>query len=89
MVSAIVAVLFKGPEIPATFTVDVPVTAEALGVSVSTSAPFAFARNAAVTPLGRPDTETLTLPLKPFNATPVIVLAPLPPCAMLRVAGDA
>jgi hypothetical protein len=89
MVSAMVAVLFKAPETPVTLTVDVPVVAEALAASDSISPPFVLALNAAVTPFGRPETDTLTLPLKPFSATPVIALAALLPCAMLRAAGEA
>jgi len=35
-----------------------------------------FELNAAVTPLGKPDAERVTLPLKPFNGVMVIVLVP-------------
>ena len=90
MVRAIVAVLFNAPETPVTVTVDAPVTAEALAVSVSVLAPVVLAGlNDAVTPLGRPDAVRLTLPLKPLSGPTVILLAPLLPCGMLRLAGDA
>jgi len=45
--------------------------------------------NDAVTPLGRPDADKLTLPLKPFCGVTVMVLAPLAPCVMLKLLGDA
>ena len=90
MVSAIVAVLFNAPETPVTVTVDAPVTADALAVSVKVLAPVVLAGlNDAVTPLGRPDAVRLTLPLKPLSGPTVILLAPLLPCGMLRLAGDA
>ncbi len=41
----------------------------------------------AVTPLGRPETDSATLPVKPFCGVTVMVLVPLPPC--VRVYGDA
>jgi hypothetical protein len=45
--------------------------------------------NDAVTPLGRPDADRPTLPLKPFCGVTVTVLVPLAPCMMLRLPGDA
>jgi hypothetical protein len=45
--------------------------------------------NEGVTPLGRPETDKLTLPLKPLSGFTVIVLAPLEPCAMVRLLGEA
>lgn len=45
------------------------VTVEVLAVAVGL--------NAAVTPLGNPDTPRVTLPLKPFSAVTVIVAAPM------------
>jgi hypothetical protein len=41
----------------------------------------------AVTPLGRPETDSIMLPVKPFCGVTVIVLVPLLPC--VRVYGDA
>jgi hypothetical protein len=43
----------------------------------------------AVTPLGRPDADRLTLPVKPFCGVTVTVPAPLPPWVMLTLFGDA
>jgi hypothetical protein len=61
-------------------TPDVPVAAVALAVSVNELVFVAEAGlNEAVTPLGRPDAEKLTLPLKPFWGATVIVLDPFDP----------
>jgi hypothetical protein len=45
--------------------------------------PVPVGLNDAVTPLGRPDADKLTLPLKPYSGVTVIVLAPLVPCAIV------
>ena len=45
--------------------------------------------NAAVTPLGSPEAERLTLPLKPFWPLTLIVLLALLACGTLRLAGEA
>ena len=45
--------------------------------------------NTAVTPLGKPDAERLTLPLKRFWPLTLIVLLALPPWGMLRFAAEA
>ena len=61
-------------------TVDVPVVAVLLAVSVRELVVVAEAGlKDAVTPLGRPDAEKLTLPVKPFRGATVIVLEPLDP----------
>jgi hypothetical protein len=44
--------------------------------------------NDAVTPLGRPDADKLTLPLKPFCGVTVMVLAPLVPCRIVKLLDD-
>jgi hypothetical protein len=75
-----VAVTF--PEVPVMVSVFVPRAAEAAAVNVSVLNPVVgFGANAAVTPLGRPDTERLTLPVNPycgFTATLVKAEAPWP-----------
>ena len=43
----------------------------------------------AVTPLGRPETDRATLPLKPFSGATVMVLVPLAPCVTVRLLGIA
>ena len=45
--------------------------------------------NEAVTPLGRPDADRATLPVKPFCGVTVIVLLPPVPWVIVTLAGDA
>jgi hypothetical protein len=68
---------FAAPEVPVTITVDVPVVAAALDVSVSTELPVAgLGLNDAVTPLGNPDAARLTAPLKSPSGVTVTVFVP-------------
>lgn len=67
MVREIVVVFVKLPETPVMVTVTVPVAAVLLAVSVKPLALVVlFGLNEAVTPLGRPEADRATLPLKPF-----------------------
>src|SRR5277367_4596442 len=78
------------PDFPAILTVDNPVAAVALAVNVSVLVLVAgLGLNDAVTPLGNPDAERVTFPLKPPPTLIVIVLVPLPPCMMATLSGDA
>jgi len=71
-------------------TVAVPVVAVALAVSVNVLVVVAgFALNDAVTPLGKPEADKVTLPLKPFCGVTVSVLAPFVPCVIVKLLGDA
>jgi len=71
------AVLDRLPDEPVTVTVAVPVVAEALAVSVNVLVfVVLLGLNAAVTPLGKPDADKLTLPLKPFRGVTLMVLVP-------------
>jgi hypothetical protein len=89
-VSERVAVLVKLPEVPVMVTVTVPVAAALLAVSVNVLVAVAgFGLNEAVTPLGRPEADKLTLPLKPLCGVTVTVLVPLEPCATLKLLGEA
>jgi hypothetical protein len=89
-VSAIVVVFVKLPDLPVIVTVSVPVVAVLLVASVNVLVAVAgFGLNDAVTPLGSPDADKLTLPLKPFCGVTVIVLTPPAPCVMLKLLGDA
>ena len=55
------------PEVPVTVIVLVPVVAVLLAVNVSTLLDVVgLTPNDAVTPLGRPEAERLTDPVKPF-----------------------
>ena len=78
------------PDMPETVSVTVPVAAVLLAVSVNVLVlAVLLGLNDAVTPVGRPDADKLTLPLKPFCGLTVMVLVPLAPCVMLRLLGDA
>lgn len=62
-----VVVFVNEPDVPVIVTVTVPVAAVALAVKVSVLDVVAgFGLKPAVTPLGKPDAESETLPLKPF-----------------------
>ncbi len=89
MVSAIVTLLVRLPEVPVILTVAGPVDAfaAALNVTVLPRAPDGL--NVAVTPYGTPAAAKVTAPLNPFCATTVSVLVPLAPGKTLRLVGDA
>jgi hypothetical protein len=85
-----VVVFVKLPDVPVTVTVTVPVVAVLLAVKVSVLLlAVLVGLNDAVTPLGRPDADKLTLPLKPFCGVTVMVLVPVVPCAIVMLFGDA
>ena len=90
-VSATVVLLLKLPEVPVTLTDTVPSAAALLAISVNVLVLLVVVGlNEAVTPLGRPEADRLTLPLKPFCGVTVIVLVPLvPPGARLKELGEA
>ena len=90
-VSIRVVVAIRLPEVPVMVTVAVPVVAELLAVSVSVLVPVVLVGlNTAVTPLGRPEAERLTLPLNPFMSCTVMVLVPPgPPWVIVRLLGEA
>jgi hypothetical protein len=86
----ICAVALRLPDVPSIVTVTDPVAAVALAVKVSVLLLVAgLGLNAAVTPLGQPAAERVTLPLKPFAGVMLIVLVPWLPSTMLTLAGDA
>ncbi len=73
------------PEVPVTVTVKAPVVAVLLAVSVSTlEVVEEVGLNAAVTPLGSPDTVNATLPVNPPVSATVMVSVPLAPCLTVR-----
>lgn len=78
------------PDAPETVTVTVPVVALVLAASVNVLV-FAvlLGLNDAVTPLGKPDADKLTLPLKPPCGMTEMVLVPLAPWTSLRLLGEA
>lgn len=70
----------KEPEVPVTVIVDVPAVAVLPAVSVSTLLPVVgFVPKPAVTPLGNPDTASVTLPLNGLTSVTAIVSVPLAP----------
>src|SRR5713226_2934216 len=90
MVRRTVVVFIKLPEVPVMVTVTVTVDAVLLAVSVNVLALVVLVGlNDAVTPLGRPDADKLTLPLKPFCGVTVMVLVPLAPWVSAKLLGDA
>ena len=90
-VSEIVVVWLMLPDTPVMVTVAVPVVAELLAVNVTTLVEVVgFVPNAAVTPVGKPEAESVTLPVNPSISFTVIVLVPpAPPCVMLTLPGEA
>ena len=71
-------------------TVFVPAAAAVLAVKVNVPpAAELVGLNAAVTPLGEPEADRLTLPVKPFSVLTVIWLVLLPPGVTARVADEA
>ena len=73
-----------------TVTVTVPVAAVALAVRVSVLLDVAgFGLNPGVTPLGKFEAERVTLPLKPFTGTMLIVVVLLLPWTTVTELGEA
>ena len=78
------------PEVPVMFTVKVPVVAVPVAVRVKRLVAVAgFVPKLAVTPLGSPDADRLTLPLKPFCGVTVMVVELAAPWRKVNVVGDA
>jgi hypothetical protein len=89
-VKLIVVVWVMLPDVPVTVTVAVPMAAVALAVRVKVLVEVAgFGLKLAVTPLGKPDADKVTFPLKPLEGLTVIVVAPLVPWTTLRLLGEA
>jgi hypothetical protein len=85
-----VVIFVKPADVPVMVTVDVPVVAVALAVSVNVLVLVVLlGLKEAVTPLGRPEADKLTLPVKPFCGVTVIVLVPLLPCTRVTPFGKA
>ena len=86
----IVVVFVKLPETPVMVTVAVPVVAVLPALSVRVLVFVVLVGlNDAVTPLGKPEADRLTLPLKPFCGLIVMVLVPAAPCVIVRLFGEA
>lgn len=79
-VRGIVVEAVSVPEVPVTVTVAAPTDALALAVSVKTLELLTgLVAKLAVTPLGRPDAVSVTLPTNPLAAEMVMVSVPLAP----------
>lgn len=89
-VRLMLVVCVKRPDVPVTVIVAVPEAAVLLAIKVSVLLPVAgLGLKEAVTPLGKPDADILTLLLKPFAGVIVMVLLPLAPCATVKLLGEA
>ena len=78
------------PDAPETVTANVPVVAVLLAASVNVLVfVVLLGLNDAVTPLGKPDADRLTLLLKPPCGVTVMVFVPLVPWTRLRLLGEA
>jgi hypothetical protein len=78
------------PEVPVMVKPTVMLAAVLLAVSVRALVPVALVGlKAAVTPLGKPGMDKLTLLLKPPDGVIVIVLEALEPCVTVRLLGVA
>src|SRR5580658_2704745 len=89
-VRPMVVVAVRLPDVPVMVTVAAPVVAVALAASVNTLLPVVvLVPNVAVTPVGRPEAASVTLPVKPPMSVTAIVLVPLLPCTTLNVFGAA
>lgn len=89
-VRARVVLADKLPEVPVMVTVKVPVVAVPLAVNESVLVVVVgFGLNTAVTPLGRPDAASVTLPENPPRSVTVMVLVPAdPPWVIVRLLGE-
>jgi len=77
-------------DVALTERVTVPIVAVPLTVSVNTLVlGVLVGLKDAVTPLGRPDADKLTFPVKPFSGVTVMVVAPLAPCVIVKLLGEA
>lgn len=81
--------MVKLPDVPVIVNAVAPTVAEPLAVKVSTVLPLAgLGLNEAVTPLGRPEAEKVTLPLNPSSGLMVMVVVTWLPCVTLTVFGE-
>jgi hypothetical protein len=88
-VRAMVVVADNVPDVPVMVTVEEPVVAVLLAVRVSTLLfVVGFVPNEAVTPLGRPDAASVTLPVNPPTSVTLIVSVPLLPRFTVSDAGE-
>ena len=78
------------PDVPVMLMVNVPVAAVLVAFNVRTLEPVVgLVAKLAVTPLGRPEAASVTLPVKPPVPTTEIVLEAWPPCVIGKLFGEA
>jgi hypothetical protein len=88
IVSAMMVVAVSAPDVPVIVTVDVPAVAVLLAVNVTTLVAVAgLVPNVAVTPLGRPEAVSDTLPVNPPTSVTAIESVPLLPWAIVSAVG--
>jgi len=81
--------LVNVPDVPVTVTMAVPVAAVAPAVKVSALVVVTgLGLKDAFTPLGRPVTESVTLPVNRFSGAMVTMLVALLSCKMVTVLGE-
>src|SRR6266852_7033340 len=85
-----VVLLVKLAEVPVMVTTAVPIVAALPAASVKVLVPVVLAGlKEAVTPVGNPEADRLTLPVNPFCGVIVTALVPLAPCVTVRLLGKA
>lgn len=79
----------KLPDVPVTVAVKVPVVAVPIADTVKRLLAVAgFVPNVAPTPFGKPETERVTLPLKPLSELMAMVVVLEVPWRRVRLPGD-
>jgi len=90
MVRVIVVLAVKAPDVPAIVTVEVLLAAVLGATIVNTLLPAVLVGlKLAVTPLGRPDAASATVPVKPYCAFTATFAVPLVPDATFKAVGVA
>ena len=89
MVSAIVALLVRVPDVPVMVTVETAAATVPAAAKVTLRAVALAGPKVAVTPAGNPVAASATVPLKPFRAVMAMLLAPLVLGLTLTLAGVA
>ncbi len=78
------------PEVPVMLMVNVPEAAVLVAFNVRTLEPVVgLVAKLAVTPFGRLEAASVTLPVKPLAPTTEIVLEAWPPCVIDKLFGEA
>jgi hypothetical protein len=77
----------KLPDVASRLTCDVPAAAELPAVNNTRTTPGPAALKEAVTPLGSPEGDSVTLPVNPFSGVKEIAVAPCAPSTICKLAG--